>query len=72
MACSHQCTVTCHPGKCPYPERCTEKVKLRCDCRRKKKEFLCNEVQAGLAKVECDETCDQIKEKQKAVIYLLT
>lgn len=37
---------------------------MRCLCRRKKGDFLCNELQSGLAKVECDEVCRSTKEKQ--------
>ncbi|KAI0218656.1 hypothetical protein LSAT2_029676 [Lamellibrachia satsuma] len=65
LPCGHQCKSTCHPNGCPNLDRCTEKVKVRCQCRRRKQDFLCNEVQAGYAKVECDETCQRQREKTK-------
>ena len=40
---------------------------MRCPCRRRKQDFLCNEVQAGYAKVECDDTCQRQREKLKKV-----
>jgi len=63
LPCKHQCTAFCHPGTCPSPEKCTEKVKVRCPCRNRKREFVCNEVQAGFAKVECEDSCQNKKSK---------
>ena len=72
LPCGHQCKAICHPGLCPNPKRCVEKVKLRCQCRRKKGDFVCNEVQSGLAKIECDEVCFSNKEKlQTGLHYFL-
>ncbi|XP_047316075.1 NF-X1-type zinc finger protein NFXL2 [Impatiens glandulifera] len=43
--CTHLCPETCHPGKCPLPEKCSKKVTVRCGCQTLKKEWLCQELQ---------------------------
>lgn len=63
LKCGHQCTLTCHTGSCPSASNCTEKVKIKCLCKRKKKEFICNEVFSKRIVVECDEACLQAREK---------
>ena len=69
LPCGHQCTAICHPGPCPSPEKCSERVKVRCACRRKKREFVCNDVRSGYAKVDCDDTCHVHKDKLRKVKY---
>lgn len=39
-------------------------MSVRCKCRRKKKDFLCKEVKGG-KKLECDDICQQEKERKK-------
>uniref|UniRef100_A0A3Q2EC04 Nuclear transcription factor, X-box binding-like 1 n=1 Tax=Cyprinodon variegatus TaxID=28743 RepID=A0A3Q2EC04_CYPVA len=36
LSCGHRCKQVCHPGVCE--EKCQQKVKLRCPCKRIKKE----------------------------------
>ncbi|ELT89307.1 hypothetical protein CAPTEDRAFT_178429 [Capitella teleta] len=70
LPCGHNCKALCHPGSCPNPKRCAERVLVRCPCKRLKTDFLCNEVQAKMAKVECDEECLQhqtLVNAQKAI-----
>ncbi|XP_020522415.1 NF-X1-type zinc finger protein NFXL2 isoform X2 [Amborella trichopoda] len=45
--CTHLCPETCHPGKCPSPEKCSKKVTVRCVCLHLKKQWLCHDVQAA-------------------------
>ncbi|KAF6153638.1 hypothetical protein GIB67_027505 [Kingdonia uniflora] len=45
--CSHLCPEMCHPGKCPYPGKCSKKVNVRCGCQNLKKEWVCQDVQAA-------------------------
>uniref|UniRef100_A0A669AZ31 Nuclear transcription factor, X-box binding-like 1 n=1 Tax=Oreochromis niloticus TaxID=8128 RepID=A0A669AZ31_ORENI len=60
LSCGHRCKQVCHPGVCE--ETCQQKVKLRCPCKRIKKEVLCS-LSAQFA-VECDDIC---REQQKKV-----
>jgi NF-X1-type zinc finger protein NFXL1 len=39
-------------------------VKCTCPCRRLKKEFPCDALRRGLAKVDCDDVCKQKKEEE--------
>ncbi|CAM8943298.1 unnamed protein product [Rhodiola kirilowii] len=48
--CTHLCPVTCHPGQCPQPDKCSKKITVRCKCLSVKKEWLCQEVQAAYRK----------------------
>ncbi|XP_018334873.1 NF-X1-type zinc finger protein NFXL1 [Agrilus planipennis] len=63
--CGHRCKANCHPGPCPNADLCKKKVKLSCVCKRIKKEFSCETVRNGGAKVDCDETCRQKMEEEK-------
>ncbi|XP_037614854.1 NF-X1-type zinc finger protein NFXL1 [Sebastes umbrosus] len=70
LSCGHRCKQVCHPGVCA--EKCQQKVKLRCPCRRIKKEFPCSP--SDQCVVQCDDSCrdqqrkvSQVKEaEQKA------
>lgn len=62
LSCGHRCKQVCHPGVCDA--KCQQKVKLRCPCRRIKKEFLCS---LSPPSVECDDTC---RDQQRAVSQL--
>ncbi|KAJ7548966.1 hypothetical protein O6H91_07G035000 [Diphasiastrum complanatum] len=44
-SCSHLCPEICHQGPCPLV--CHKKVTVRCPCQRRKREWLCSEVQAA-------------------------
>jgi NF-X1-type zinc finger protein NFXL1 len=39
-------------------------VKYTCPCRRLKREFPCDVVRRGQAKVDCDDVCKQKKEEE--------
>ncbi|XP_064636261.1 NF-X1-type zinc finger protein NFXL1-like [Lineus longissimus] len=65
LACGHHCTLTCHPGDCASSEKCRENTPLRCQCRRRKKNFPCCEVRSGKTKLPCDEACEKQKESKK-------
>ncbi|KAK1889726.1 NF-X1-type zinc finger protein NFXL1 [Dissostichus eleginoides] len=54
-------TKVCHPGVCE--EKCQQKVKVRCPCKRIKKEFLCSDQCA----VQCDDACKDQKKKVSQV-----
>ncbi|XP_023272195.1 NF-X1-type zinc finger protein NFXL1 [Seriola lalandi dorsalis] len=62
LNCGHRCKQVCHPGVCE--EKCQQKVKLRCPCKRIKKEFPCS---LSDQCVQCDEAC---KDQQKKVSQL--
>ena len=40
---------------------------MRCPCKRRKTDFLCNEVYIGDAAFECDDECEQLKEQKRKV-----
>ncbi|XP_021938982.1 NF-X1-type zinc finger protein NFXL1 isoform X3 [Zootermopsis nevadensis] len=65
--CGHRCRILCHPGDCPDPDMCRKKVKLTCPCRRLRKEFPCDVVRTGHAKVDCDDICRQKKEQEMKI-----
>ncbi|CAL9694794.1 unnamed protein product [Knipowitschia caucasica] len=60
LSCGHRCRLLCHPGDCEA--QCLHKVKLRCPCRRLKKEVQCH--LSAQTRLQCDNTC---KEQQKKV-----
>ncbi|KAK4273709.1 hypothetical protein QN277_017050 [Acacia crassicarpa] len=51
--CTHLCPHSCHPGQCPYPDKCSKKVTVRCKCQTLKKEWLCQDVQAAYHRDGC-------------------
>lgn len=59
LPCGHRCKEICHPGDCSG--NCNQKVKLRCPCKRIKKELLCNKVREGQAALDCDQVCKEMK-----------
>ncbi|XP_051895842.1 NF-X1-type zinc finger protein NFXL1 [Pristis pectinata] len=61
LSCGHRCKAICHPGNCP--EGCSQKVKMKCPCKRIKKEILCSVVTEEQVLVECDEVCQEMKQK---------
>ncbi|XP_014353942.2 NF-X1-type zinc finger protein NFXL1 [Latimeria chalumnae] len=61
LSCGHRCKETCHPGDCP--DGCYQKVKVRCPCKRIKKELQCCKVREGQILVECDAVCEEMKRK---------
>lgn len=63
LACGHRCKQVCHPGECELG--CQQKVKLRCSCRRIKKEVMC--LQSHQTVVQCDDVC---RDQQRKVIQL--
>ncbi|XP_033118413.1 NF-X1-type zinc finger protein NFXL1-like [Anneissia japonica] len=65
MSCDHLCSKQCHSGDCALPSECTGKKAIKCPCKRRKKNFPCPLVQSNEAKLECDDNCKQLIEKQK-------
>ncbi|RLW09358.1 hypothetical protein DV515_00002822, partial [Chloebia gouldiae] len=61
LPCGHRCKEICHSGSCPV--NCSQKVKLRCLCKRLKKEVQCSKIQEGQASLECDALCKEMKRK---------
>lgn len=61
LPCGHRCKEICHQGNCS--NHCTQKVKLRCPCRRIKKELPCNTAREGQVSVACDSQCLEIRKK---------
>lgn len=65
LPCGHRCKEMCHPGECPF--NCNQKVKLRCPCKRIKKELQCNKVRENQISIECDTTCKEMKRKASEI-----
>ncbi|KAI5730688.1 hypothetical protein M8J76_016428 [Diaphorina citri] len=65
LPCGHTCTSRCHPGPCPLPPRCEEKVKVKCPCKRVNREVACSDLVSGEARVECNAGCDKKKEQAR-------
>ncbi|XP_054863590.1 NF-X1-type zinc finger protein NFXL1-like isoform X3 [Amphiprion ocellaris] len=63
LSCGHRCKQVCHPGECE--DRCQQKVKLRCPCRRIKKELQC--CVSAQCVVQCDDTC---RDQQRRVSHM--
>lgn len=61
LPCGHRCKEICHSGTCPL--NCSQKVKLRCLCKRLKKEVQCSKIQEGQVSLECDALCKEMKRK---------
>uniref|UniRef100_A0A3Q2Y5T7 Nuclear transcription factor, X-box binding like 1 n=1 Tax=Hippocampus comes TaxID=109280 RepID=A0A3Q2Y5T7_HIPCM len=59
LSCGHRCKQVCHPGACGL--ECHQKVKLRCPCRRIKKELAC--ALSSSCVVECDHNCIEQQRK---------
>uniref|UniRef100_A0A6J0TA16 NF-X1-type zinc finger protein NFXL1 isoform X1 n=1 Tax=Pogona vitticeps TaxID=103695 RepID=A0A6J0TA16_9SAUR len=65
LSCGHRCKEICHPGDCP--QNCNQKVKIRCPCKRLKKELFCRKVQEGQMSLECDTECKEMKRKASEI-----
>ncbi|EDL89995.1 rCG56966 [Rattus norvegicus] len=65
LPCGHRCKEMCHPGECPY--NCNQKVKLRCPCKRIKRELPCNKIRGNQVSVECDAACKEMKRKASEI-----
>ncbi|XP_023697570.2 NF-X1-type zinc finger protein NFXL1 isoform X1 [Paramormyrops kingsleyae] len=61
LRCGHRCQDVCHAGRCR--ETCSQKVKVKCPCKRIRKEFPCPKVCDGQAAVGCDELCKTLQKK---------
>ncbi|RVE60906.1 hypothetical protein OJAV_G00186070 [Oryzias javanicus] len=57
--CGHRCKQVCHPGECE--EKCHQKVKLRCSCRRIKKEVPCS--LSSQSSLQCDDVCREQRQR---------
>ncbi|XP_053110346.1 NF-X1-type zinc finger protein NFXL1 isoform X1 [Hemicordylus capensis] len=65
LSCGHRCKEICHPGDCP--QNCNQKVKVRCPCKRIKKELLCNKAREDQVLLECDAVCKEMKRKASEI-----
>uniref|UniRef100_A0A2D4NM44 Uncharacterized protein n=1 Tax=Micrurus surinamensis TaxID=129470 RepID=A0A2D4NM44_MICSU len=65
LPCGHRCKEICHLGECC--QNCNQKVKIRCPCKRLKKELLCSEVREGRCYLECDAVCREMKQKASEI-----
>ncbi|CAM4552635.1 NF-X1-type zinc finger protein NFXL1 isoform X1 [Caretta caretta] len=65
LPCGHRCKEICHSGDCP--QNCNQKVKLRCPCKRMKKELQCSKVREGQVSLECDTLCKEMKRKASEI-----
>ncbi|GAA6083838.1 NF-X1-type zinc finger protein NFXL1 isoform X1, partial [Tachysurus ichikawai] len=61
LKCGHRCKELCHTGVCE--ENCNQKVKVKCPCKRIKKEFSCSHTRQEENLVVCDETCKDLQRK---------
>ncbi|KOX72431.1 NF-X1-type zinc finger protein NFXL1 [Melipona quadrifasciata] len=70
--CGHRCANECHLGPCKNEKECSKKMKLFCECRRIKKEFVCSVVQKEGISIKCDDVCMRLKnERRQAEVALL-
>ncbi|CAI5783838.1 NF-X1-type zinc finger protein NFXL1 [Podarcis lilfordi] len=65
LSCGHRCKEICHSSDCP--QNCNQKVKVRCPCKRLKKELLCSKVRGDLVTLECDTVCKEMKRKASEI-----
>ncbi|KAK2513677.1 Nfxl1 [Columba guinea] len=65
LPCGHRCKEICHSGSCPL--NCSQKVKLRCHCKRLKKEVQCSKIEDGQVSLECDALCKEMKRKASEI-----
>uniref|UniRef100_A0A8C6SFY5 Nuclear transcription factor, X-box binding-like 1 n=1 Tax=Neogobius melanostomus TaxID=47308 RepID=A0A8C6SFY5_9GOBI len=63
LSCGHRCRLLCHPGPCE--SKCVHKVKLRCPCRRIKKEVQCH--LSPQSQLQCDDACRDQQRKVSQV-----
>uniref|UniRef100_A0A4W5L6V8 CXC domain-containing protein n=1 Tax=Hucho hucho TaxID=62062 RepID=A0A4W5L6V8_9TELE len=70
MSCGHHCKDLCHPGHCE--DKCSHRVKLKCPCKRIKKELLCYNARDDQAQVECNEACKALRRKANEVTHTHT
>lgn len=57
----------CHPRECKNGAKCNKKVRLWCECKRIKKDFVCSFIQKEQIAVKCDDACQSLKnEKNQA------
>uniref|UniRef100_A0A8B9J9T0 Nuclear transcription factor, X-box binding-like 1 n=1 Tax=Astyanax mexicanus TaxID=7994 RepID=A0A8B9J9T0_ASTMX len=80
--CPHPCSLPCHRGDCPpctqmIRQRCHCKitnlyieclVKVKCPCKRIKKEFSCSRAREEASLVVCDDTCRELQKKFAEVL----
>ncbi|TRY60282.1 hypothetical protein DNTS_009655 [Danionella cerebrum] len=62
LVCGHRCKLLCHAGECE--RSCSQRVKIRCPCKRIRKDVPCVRVQAQECVLMCDETCRELQKKQ--------
>ncbi|KAG1960505.1 NF-X1-type zinc finger protein NFXL1 [Pimephales promelas] len=59
LLCGHRCKLQCHAGECD--QSCSQRVKIKCPCKRIKKDFPCSRAKNEL--LTCDETCGELQKK---------
>jgi len=66
MSCGHRCVMTCHSGPCSDPSTCRKKVKVFCECKRRKEERQCKGGQGKGETMQCDAECAAVRAKVRA------
>ncbi|KAK1803743.1 hypothetical protein P4O66_020762, partial [Electrophorus voltai] len=61
LKCGHRCKEQCHEGECA--DTCNQRVKVKCPCKRIKKEFSCSRARQEEDLVLCDDTCRELQRK---------
>lgn len=61
LGCGHRCKDVCHAGDCE--QTCSHRVKLRCPCKRIKKEVPCCKAGDEQSGVVCDDACRDVMRK---------
>ncbi|XP_071003294.1 NF-X1-type zinc finger protein NFXL1-like [Oncorhynchus clarkii lewisi] len=65
LSCGHHCKDLCHPGHCE--DKCSHRVKLKCPCKRIKKELLCYKARQDQTQVDCNDACTALRRKANEV-----
>nr|XP_046185217.1 NF-X1-type zinc finger protein NFXL1-like [Oncorhynchus gorbuscha] len=65
LSCGHHCKDLCHPGHCE--DKCSHRVKLKCPCKRIKRELLCYKARQDQTRVDCNEACTALRRKANEV-----
>ncbi len=59
LSCGHRCSKICHDAECSDVTDCKKKVKVTCECKRRKAEALCPKRRT----LPCDDVCQKAKAK---------
>ncbi|KAI5609275.1 NF-X1-type zinc finger protein NFXL1, partial [Silurus asotus] len=61
LKCGHRCKELCHAEECE--DNCNQRVKVKCPCKRIKKEFSCSQARQEENLLICDDTCRDLQRK---------